>query len=110
MILRLWSGWASGENIEAYDHVLNTEVAPGIVARNLPGLDRFEVWRRLAQDDGDQAEREFLTAMWFRDMDAVAAFTGGDPHESVVPPNARRVLSHFEDHSRHYELRQRHIG
>lgn len=110
MILRLWSGWAAGENIEAYDRVLNTEVAPGIVARNLSGLDRFEVWRRLAEDDDGHEESEFLTAMWFHDIDAVAAFTGGDPRESVVPPNARRVLSRFEDHSRHYELRQRYIG
>lgn len=110
MILRLWSGWASGENIEAYDHVLNTEVAPGIVARNLSGLDRFEVWRGLAGEEDGQGEREFLTAMWFQDIDAVAAFTGGDPHESVVPLNARRVLTRFEGHSRHYEFRQRHIG
>lgn len=109
MILRLWSGWATGANVEAYDHVLNTEVAPGIVARKLSGLERFEVWRRLVQDE-EQAESEFLTAMWFQDMDAVAAFTGGDPSSSVVPPNARRVLSRFEEHSRHYELRLRHLG
>ncbi len=110
MILRLWSGWATGENVAAYDRVLNTEVAPGIVARNLPGLDRFDVWRRRAEEEQGQTEREFLTAMWFHDMDAVAAFTGGDPHEPVVPANARRVLSRFDDHSRHYKLRQRHIG
>lgn len=109
MILRLWSGWASGEDSEAYDHVLDTEVAPGIVARNLSGLERFEVWRRLA-DEEEQAGSEFLTAMWFRDMDAVADFTGGDPRGSVVPPNARRVLSRFDAHSRHYELRRRHLG
>ena len=108
MILRLWSGWTSGHNTQAYDDVLNTEVAPGIVARDLAGLERFDVWRRLPQEE--DGESEFLTAMWFEDMEAVARFAGGDPRSSVVPPSARRVLSRFEDHSRHYELRHRHLG
>lgn len=109
MILRLWSGWADGANAAAYDRVLDTEVAPGIVGRGLPGLERFEVWTR-ADPQEEPASREFLTAMWFHDWDAVADFTGGDPRRSVVPPNARRVLSRFDEHSRHYELRRRHLG
>ena len=69
------------------------------------------MWRRLAKDEDGHVESEFLTAMWFHDIDAVAAFTGGDPRESVVPPNARRVLSASRTTpTRHYELRQRHIG
>lgn len=108
MILRLWSGWTTGEGTAAYDKVLNEEVAPGVAARKLDGLDRFEVWTRSALDGG-AGEQEFLTAMWFSDLDAVAEFTGGDPRRSVVPPAARRVLSRFDEHSRHYELRQRHV-
>lgn len=108
MILRLWSGWTSPEGAAAYDAVLDQEVAPGIAARRLDGLSRFEVWRRAALD-GRTLEQEFLTAMWFDDLDAVSTFTGGDPRGSVVPPAARRVLSHFDEHSRHYELRRRHV-
>lgn len=107
MILRLWSGYTTpGQAIE-YDRVLDTDVAPGIVGRGMGGLDRFEVWTRLTSEV--QGEREFLTAMWFRDLDAVAEFTDGDPHRSVVPPQARATLSRFDAHSRHYELRRRHL-
>lgn len=106
MILRLWSGWTTAEQAQAYDQVLDSEVAPGIVERSLPGLERFEVWHRIAQERGDR--HEFLTAMRFTDLAAVAEFTGGDPHASVVPARARAVLDSFDAHSRHYELRRRH--
>lgn len=107
MILRLWSGWTTPDNANTYDDVLHTEVAPGIVDRDIPGLTAFEVWTR---HPGElKQEREFLTAMWFEDWASVADFTGGDPHESVVPPAARRVLSRFDAHSRHYDLRARHL-
>lgn len=107
MILRLWSGWTTAEQAQAYDRVLDTEVAPGIVNRELPGLERFEVWHRVAQEQDDR--HEFLTAMRFTDLAAVSQFTGGDPRESVVPPRARAVLDDFDAHSRHYELRRRHV-
>jgi heme-degrading monooxygenase HmoA len=107
VILRLWSGFTTPERAADYDRVLDTDVAPGIARRELAGLERFEVWTRLA--DEVQDEREFLTAMWFRDLDAVAEFTGGDPHRSVVPPQARATLSRFDAHSRHYQLRRRHL-
>ena len=107
MILRLWSGWTTAERAQAYDQVLDTEVAPGIVDRELPGLERFEVWHRVEQERGDR--HEFLTAMLFTDLAAVSQFTGGDPHDSVVPARARAVLDEFDAHSRHYELRRRHV-
>lgn len=107
MILRLWSGWTTPGNADAYDRILDTEVAPGIVDRRLEGLSAFEVWTRIDSEVADQ--REFLTAMWFRDLAAVGEFTGGDPHASVVPPRARRVLARYDEHSRHYELRRRHL-
>ncbi|WP_256838280.1 hypothetical protein [Ornithinimicrobium faecis] len=107
MILRLWSGWTTAEQARAYDQVLDSEVAPGIVDRDLPGLEGFEVWHRVAQERRDR--HEFLTAMRFTDLAAVSEFTGGDPHTSVVPARARAVLDHFDAHSRHYELRRRHV-
>ncbi len=106
MILRLWSGWTTPENANIYDRTLDAEVAPGIVDRGISGLTAFEVWTR--RHDELEQEREFLTAMWFDGLSAVAEFTGGDLHGSVVPPRARAVLSRFDTHSRHYELRARH--
>lgn len=71
------------------------------------GLSAFEVWTR--RHDEVAGEQELLTAMWFDDVGAVAGFTGGDPHRSVVPPSARRVLSRFDAHTRHYDLQARHL-
>ncbi|SDD05913.1 hypothetical protein [Auraticoccus monumenti] len=106
MILRLWSGWTTPGGAADYDELLDREVAPQILRRDLPGLERFEVWRRVEEEEG--AEPEFLTAMWFSDVASVRAFTGGDPHASVVPPRARERLARFDTRSRHYELRRRH--
>jgi hypothetical protein len=40
--------------------------------------------------------------MTFEDWQAIADFTGGDPHRSVVPPAAQQLLTRFDEHSRHY--------
>jgi heme-degrading monooxygenase HmoA len=85
----------------AYQHLLTGEIAPGILARGIPGLRDLTVWRRDGEEV-DGAESEFLTVMRFDERDAVAAFTGGDPTHSVVPAAARRLLAHFDEHSQHY--------
>jgi hypothetical protein len=36
-------------------------------------------------------------------MDAVRAFAGLDYEVAVVPPEARRLLSRFDERSAHYE-------
>ncbi|WP_017571550.1 hypothetical protein [Nocardiopsis halotolerans] len=100
MIRRLWHGWASTANADAYERLLLGEVLPGIAARNVPGLRGLEAWRR--PENGDEVE--FVTVMSFDDMHAVAAFTGGDPEASVVPERARALLERFDEHSAHYDL------
>ena len=48
---------------------------------------------------------EFVTVMWFDNIDAVRAFAGEDYEVSVVPAKARELLSRFDTRSRHYEVR-----
>ena len=45
--------------------------------------------------------------MWFDDLEAVKAFAGEDYEAAVVPPKARAVLSHFDERSQHYEVREK---
>jgi hypothetical protein len=103
MILRLWRGWTTKENADAYEQLLNGTIAPGIMQRGIAGLRDLAVLR----SQGDEVE--FLTVMTFDDWKAVEAFAGPDKTAAVVPPAARAVLSRFDAHSQHYELLERHL-
>jgi hypothetical protein len=102
MILRLWSGWTEGEATAAYRELLTGQIAPAIIARNVPGLRGMSVLQRHPQDT-PPGPVETATLMLFDDMAAVAEFTGGDPTTSVVPAAARQLLTRFDAHSVHYE-------
>lgn len=99
MICRLWRGWTSLENAEAYERIVRTEVIPGIEARNIAGFRHIDLMRR---DLG--GEIEFQTLMWFDDLAAIKAFMGEDYSLSHVPPEARAVLNSFDDRAAHFEV------
>ena len=101
MIKRIWRGWTSVENADAYERLLNTTVVPGITARHIAGLRGTEVLR---DRDPEGAEVQFVTIMTFDDWEAVREFAGGDGHGSVVPPQARALLSRFDEHSAHFDV------
>ncbi len=101
MIARLWHGWTTPENADAYEDLLKTQIFPGILARNIAGFQKIELLRRAAGD-----EVEFITLMYFSSLDAIHAFAGEDHEVAVVPPAARAVLSRFDARSVHYEVRE----
>jgi len=105
MIIRIWHGWTTPDNADAYEHLLNTTIVPSIMAKGIAGLDGLDILRRT---DGDEDEVEFITVMTFSDWPAVETFAGPDRTGSVVPPTARAVLKRFDDHSQHYEVAARH--
>jgi heme-degrading monooxygenase HmoA len=100
MISRIWRGWTTPQNADAYENLLRSEIFPGIVARKIDGFRRIELYRAPAGD-----EVEFVTLMWFDSMDAIKAFAGADHETAVVPPKARAVLKRFEPRSQHYSVR-----
>ena len=101
MISRIWFGWTTTQNADAYEKLLKTEIFPGIVAKKIPGFRRIELGRR-----PDADEVEFVTTMWFDSMDAVKAFAGERFQTAVVPPAARALLKGFNDVAEHYEVRE----
>ncbi|HEX6142366.1 MAG TPA: hypothetical protein VFZ01_06590 [Geminicoccaceae bacterium] len=103
MIARTWRGWTTPANADAYERLLETEVFPGIFAKNVEGFRRIELFRRAVA-----GEVEFMTVMWFDDLDAVRAFAGADYEQAYVPASARQVLARFDECSQHYEVRARH--
>lgn len=102
MIVRIWHGWASRDDADAYERLVDREVVPGIIDRDIPGLRHVDILRRRAQELGDEVE--FVTVMTFDGWDAVEAFVGPGGTRSYVPRAARALLSRFDDHSQHYEL------
>ena len=99
MISRIWHGWTTPANADAYESLLKTEIFTGIQNRRIAGYRGIHLLRRELGN-----EVEFVTIMWFDSLDAVRAFAGDDYEAAVVPPKARVVLSRFDARSQHYQV------
>jgi hypothetical protein len=100
MISRIWHGWTTRDNADAYEALLKAEVFVGIRGRNIPGFRSIQLFRRDLNPDV-----EFVTVMWFDSLESVRIFAGKDYEAAVVPPAARALLSRFDARSQHYEVR-----
>jgi hypothetical protein len=98
MIARIWRGWTTPENADAYQRIVSQEVLPGIATRNLDGYHGAYLLRR--NFDG---EVEFATILLFDSLEQVRAFAGEDYEAAYVPPRARAVLARFDERSAHYD-------
>ena len=100
MMSRIWHGWTTPANADAYESLLKSEIFIGIQERRMAGYRGIQLFRRNLGD-----EVEFMTVMWFESIDAVRAFAGEDYERAVVPPRARELLKRFDARSQHYEFR-----
>ena len=100
MIIRIWHGWTTVSNADAYEALLKEEIFVGIQNRQIDGFNGIQLLRR---NTGNEVE--FITIMSFTTLDAVHAFAGEDYERAVVPEKARALLARFDDKSQHYELR-----
>ena len=97
MIARIWHGWTAPENADAYEEFLRTKMFPSI--HRVQGYLGADLLRR---EDGQ--EIAFVTITRFESLDAVRAFAGENYERAVVEPEARALLSRFDDRSEHYEI------
>ncbi len=97
VIARLWRGWTSSGNADAYEELLRTKVLPGI--HRVIGYRGAYLLRRDVEDGV-----EFVTLTTFESMEAVRKFAGEDHEVAVVPAEARRLLARFDERSKHYEV------
>ena len=100
-IKRIWHGWTTPENAEAYEALLHSEVFPSIEAKSIPGYRSIELLRR---DQGDEVE--FMTIMTFDSIQSVIDFQGDDYQRCYVPDAAQRVLRRWDQTSAHFELKE----
>jgi len=101
MISRIWHGWTTPANADAYEALLREEIFVGIEQRKIKGFRGIQLLRRSLKE-----EVEFVTIMEFDSIESVVAFAGEDYEAAVVPPKARAVLSRFDHRSQHYEVRE----
>lgn len=99
MISRIWHGYTTRENADIYQKLLENEIFVGIKRRNIKGYNGIQLLRRELE-----SETEFITVMWFDSIIAVKEFAGEEYEKAVVPENARKVLSHFDNTSQHYNV------
>jgi heme-degrading monooxygenase HmoA len=97
MIARMWHGYTTPENADAYEAMLKPEVLPG-VGRSQGYRGSYFLRRNLG------TEVEFVTAMLWESLDAIRAFAGPNYEVAIVPPERRRVLKRFDEKSAHYEI------
>ena len=105
MISRIWHGWTSMEDADAYERLLRSEIFGRIVERTIEGFVGIDLLRR---EHG--REVEFVTIMWFTSLAAVQGFTGADYEVAVVPPAARALLLRFDPRSAHYQVCERRLA
>ena len=74
---------------------MEEEIFVGILGE-IPGYHGISLLKRVGH------EVEFVTVMWFSDLDAVRLFAGADYETAVVHPKARSLLSRFDGRSAHY--------
>lgn len=98
-IKRIWHGYTTPENADAYQHTLLTSVIPGIKAKNIPGFRAMDVLRRSIG-----TEVEFTTIMTFDALQNVVDFQGEDYEAAYVPPEARRVLDRWDERCTHHHV------
>lgn len=97
MIGRLWRGWATEENAHAYEELFRMHILPGL--QHIDGFTEAYVLHRDLED-----EVEIVTLTLFESMEAIRAFAGTEPAVAHVTPEARQLLSHFENTAIHYNV------
>jgi len=91
MIVRMWRGQAKATNADVYEHFVTTKVFP-----ELPAIAGHRGAYLLKRRMGEDVEFMAVT-LW----DSLA---GDTIDRAVVEPEARAVLSSFDDLVRHFEV------
>jgi antibiotic biosynthesis monooxygenase (ABM) superfamily enzyme len=99
MIARIWHGYATKENANAYVNLLKNEIFEGIATKKITGYRGIQLLKRELEN-----EFEFTTIMWFDKIENVKQFMGEDYETAYVLPEAQKLLKRYDKKSAHCEL------
>jgi uncharacterized protein YciI/heme-degrading monooxygenase HmoA len=99
MILRMWKARSTAEKEGAYVQHATKKVFPSL--RAIEGYRGAYLLRRSV----DGAVELMVLTLW-KSMDAIRRFAGSKPERAVVEPEARAVLTDFDNSVTHFEVIQ----
>jgi len=97
MIARIWHGYTTPANADAYEATLKPELLPGI--SKVPGYRGSFLLRRAVD-----AEIEFITIMIWDSIDSIRAVGGPHYEAAIIPENRLQFLSRYDKVAAHYEI------
>ncbi|HET6159833.1 MAG TPA: hypothetical protein VFE34_15920 [Dongiaceae bacterium] len=97
MIVRMWRGAAAAANADAYERFVT-----GKVFAELPAIEGHRGAYLLRRPIGEEVE--FIAVTLWESAAAIQKFAGAAIDRAVVEPEARALLSRFDDTVRHFEL------
>ena len=100
MIARLWHGWTKPEDAEHYENLIRNVVFADIEKKNIPGYKGMQLLRKDREN-----EVEFISMMWFEELENISSFVGEDYETAHVPEICKAVLIRFEERVDHFEIR-----
>lgn len=97
MIVRMWKGCTQKARAHEYE---------GFVTENVfPAIERIEGHRgTYLLQRGDKDDVEFVVLTLWDSMDAIKRFAGDEPTRAVVEPEARAILTSFEESIAHFDM------
>jgi heme-degrading monooxygenase HmoA len=100
VICRLWHGWTTPADADAYESYLRDELYPRL-EREL-GDRGYRGHHVLRRDAG--GEVEFVTLTWFDSLESVRGFAGDDYETPVITQTAARLLAHYDARAAQFRL------
>lgn len=97
MIARIWRGYTTPADAEAYESMLKPELLPGL--SRVKGFRGSYLLRRL-----HAGEVEFITIILWDSLDDVRAVAGADYEIAVIPEERRKYLVRYDAKAAHYEV------
>jgi heme-degrading monooxygenase HmoA len=98
MIVRMWRGQTKAANADAYERFVTTKVFAELPA--IAGHRGAYLLKRALES----GEVEFVAVTLWESLASIRGFAGEAIDRAVVEPEARAVLSSFDDLVRHFEL------
>jgi heme-degrading monooxygenase HmoA len=97
MIVRQWRAWADYAAADLYEQHFREHVLP-----HLNAIDGFVGAQLLRRDN--YGVIEFVALTTFESIDAIRAFAGERYSFAVVAPEAKEMLSRYDERCVHFEL------